>query len=273
MNDTFKRIFGFALVLVCFYSSDVLAEDTTATTSTQTNTSPIKKYDTGIHYFHNTNCTPSEFSQSYDECGCSVQIKYVSIDGKQEINTSLKPDEKLEKYCDFDYEGGVDTTNPSAWKEAPKEQFTKAVFDYSVSQEVTFLSEKWLNVVDYSHVFSGGAHGNTAMDSLLFDTASNKLVDIITMIDTTKITGANQAIQAQLNAKPAGEVFEEFLNLEEPSYIKEDGSCDACVYVLKDTGLYAVFQQYGVGPYSSGFIEVLLPENLLLPTSGITFKK
>jgi len=99
------------------------------------------------------------------------------------------------------------------------------------------------------------------------------LVDIVTLIDTAKITEANQAIQTQLNAKPVGEVFEEFLHLEEPSYIKEDGSCDACVYVLKDSGLYAVFQQYGVGPYSSGFIEVVLPEHLLLNTSGITFKK
>lgn len=236
--------------------------------------SSAQTFDTGEHYFERQNCTPFEFTEIYNECGCKISAKYVQLQNHPTINELLKPLDTLEKYCDYDYEQGLDDKNPHDWQPVNKEHFINAsIFEYNIHQSVSYLSDRWLNVVDHSYVFSGGAHGTTAMDSLLFDLKSDKQMDIAALIDPAKIADANRAIQDQLNARPEGEVFEEFRNLQEPSYIKEDSSCDACVYVLKDSGIYAVFQQYGVGPYSSGFVEVKLPDDVLTSDSGIVFQK
>lgn len=233
----------------------------------------VQVINIGEHYFEKKDCVPYEFSDSYNECGCKIAVKYVQHIDNKAINDLLKPIDELSKYCDYDYEQGLDAEHSAIWTEVVKGESGSSMFEYSISQEASFLSRRWLNVTDYSYVFSGGAHGNTGMDSLLFDLKTNKQIDIATLINPKKIPEANRSIQDQLNTKGEGEVFPEFINLEEPSYIKEDSSCELCVYVLKDSGIYAVFQQYGVGPYSSGFIEVKLPDDVLLNDSGIVFKK
>lgn len=237
-------------------------------------TSPYKIIDTKEHFFINSSCPADIKSEDFfaEECHCTISAKYVEINGHEEINSLLRPVPELQKYCDYNFEHGLDAEQKERWKPSNMMADPRG-FQYNIQQEVSFISERFVNVVDYSYVYSGGAHGNTAMDSLLFDLKNNKQVDMALLIDPAKTNEANRAIQEALNAMPEGAIFDEFRNLENPAYIKEDSSCESCVYVLKDTGLYAVFQQYGVGPYSSGFIEVKLPNDVISSSYHAELKK
>ena len=219
-------------------------------------TSELK--DTGVQTFKKESCV-SEPDAFFDECTCEVQIKYHVIGGQDEVNKVLAPDADLRSYCSGIFQVSSDEKqNADAWKPAEKTQGDTSVYQFTSVQEITYLSDDWLGVLTQDYVYSGGAHGNTGLSSALYDLKAHAAVPYTQVINIEAVAAANAAIQQQLDAKK-DDVFEEFLHVKEPSYIKADGSCEACIYVLREDGLHAMFQQYAVAPYSSGVIDVKLP--------------
>jgi len=219
--------------------------------------------DTGSQVFHKAACvSDDELDASFDECGCEVKIEYQQLADNDAINKMLAPEADITRYCNTLLVSSLKESQADAkWEVAKAGDFKKSYFQFNSKQETTFLSPEWMNVVSYDYVFSGGAHGNTGLASTLFDVKTGKTIDFTSLLNLEKVTLVNKDIQQQLAARKQ-DVFPETLAAE-PAFIKPDGKCDGCEYVLKNDGLYAVFQHYTVGPYSSGFIEVKLPTNFL----------
>ena len=221
--------------------------------------------DTGKQFFINSHpdCKANNDPEfNFDDCGCSVQIKYVKIEGNEAVNKIMAAEADLKSYCDFTYDTGADVASNAKWMQAKEDSFAKPITDITSEQTVTYKSEKWLNVQVQDYVYSGGAHGNTGLSNMLFDLESGKRVEIESLLDTGRIADVNYAIQAELD-KRKGDIFEENYRVKNPSYIKMDGTCELCTYVLKNDGLHAVFGQYAVAPYAVGFIDILLPAYIL----------
>lgn len=220
--------------------------------------------NTGAQVFHKVGCVnDDEMDSSFDECGCEVKIEYQQLADNEAINKTLAPAADITSYCNTLFESSLKQSQETTqWELARIEDFKKSIFQFASRQETTFLSPQWLNVVSYDYVYSGGAHGNTGFVSTLYDVKSGRVVDFGALLNLGQVAEVNKAIQQQLDARK-DEIFKEVLNNAAPAYIKPDGKCSGCEYVLKGDGLYAIFQHYEVAPYSTGFVEVKLPTAFL----------
>lgn len=134
-------------------------------------------------------------------------------------------------------------------------------YEYSVSYE-RFESNS-LNTVSYvfkSYAFTGGAHGNTALQTFTFN--KNGLVTIEDLIDLQKDNDKKitNIIAVKLKKVLADQYNEEIMNEGLGLTGNNTGflyQSNLMRFVVLDEGIKFVFEQYQVAPYAAGNPEVL----------------
>lgn len=222
---------------------------------------PVSK-DTGAQLFAREGCEAGDESE-FSECGCEVSVKYNELPDNAAISALVAPAAPLSNYCSDITRASLKETQDADWKTASAEAFgKKSYFKFHSQQELSFVSREWVNVLTRDYVYSGIEQGNSGVASTLYDVKTAAPVDFVSLINLEKIADANAAIQTQLTARKA-DLLPGIADNQTPAYIAPDGKCAQCVYVLRDDGLHAIFQQDTVAPADKGFIEVTLPSALI----------
>ncbi|NVO14721.1 MAG: DUF3298 domain-containing protein [Rhodoplanes sp.] len=148
---------------------------------------------------------------------------------------------------------------------------------------------RYVGVVFTDHVYSGGAHPNTGVDTILWDTTAKKRVSVrpfftetadngptMTALATlirTAVAKEKKARDADVAADPAKD---EWLKAIEPSLLKLGPLVPApSTEPGKSGGLSIHFSPYAVGSYAEGLYTVVVPwrdfERFLSPEGRTVF--
>ncbi|MFN2744828.1 MULTISPECIES: DUF3298 and DUF4163 domain-containing protein [Bacillus] len=126
---------------------------------------------------------------------------------------------------------------------------------YQTAFSVKYLNDKKLSILTENYVYSGGAHGNTAVRSFNYDLKAKKRVYLTDILNTKKkVDKAKDHILSYIRKHQ--DVFF-------PDVKKKDIVLDkqTAFYFTKD-GITIVFQQYDVAPYVAGNPVVHVPKSV-----------
>jgi hypothetical protein len=237
-----KRI-GFLLIGVFFFVSPARAEV------------HIVEHILQKGLFVAADCKADSTDPSYDDCQCDADIRYPEITGlannavQQTLNENFKHSAEQVK-CE-----GKQVDAPA--KPAAKES---QISTSSVSHhyEMTFLSPSVLGLRFTDWEYTGGAHGNGAVQGAIVDLEKGKLLTTADLIAAQNFAAVNQVIYNTLSAKPEGEVFKDQIESRKDSFINEK-ECQGCTLTLTPNGVQVMFQTYEVASFAEGNMEVTIP--------------
>ncbi|MCY7837202.1 DUF3298 and DUF4163 domain-containing protein [Bacillus haynesii] len=127
--------------------------------------------------------------------------------------------------------------------------------DYQTSFEVKYRTGQKLSILTSNYVYSGGAHGNTAVRSFNYDLVSKKRVYLTDILNTKSKMDKTKTYIYNYIQKHRDIFF--------PDVKKKDivlGK-NTAFYYTKD-GIAIVFQQYDVAPYAAGNPVVTVPKTV-----------
>ncbi|WP_338777948.1 DUF3298 and DUF4163 domain-containing protein [Metabacillus sp. FJAT-52054] len=126
-------------------------------------------------------------------------------------------------------------------------------YEYKASYEIHFNKNHLLSVVVYEYQYMGGAHGMTVAKTLNFNSLNGSRFDLTTVIKNKTSVVKNYAaadLRNQSNRNQTA-IF--------PDALKEIVIDSNREWTFHNKGLKLIFQEYEVGPYSSGMPEVIVP--------------
>ncbi|GAE94268.1 hypothetical protein JCM21714_3408 [Gracilibacillus boraciitolerans JCM 21714] len=124
--------------------------------------------------------------------------------------------------------------------------------DYQTAYEVKYNTTPRLSILTSNYIFSGGAHGNTIVQSLNYDIEAEKRVYLTDILTTEKqIKAVRDYVWEYAIERP--DIFYPDLKKEDIKLTK-----DTAFYFVDD-GIILVFQQYEIAPYVSGNQEIHIP--------------
>lgn len=127
--------------------------------------------------------------------------------------------------------------------------------DYQTDFDVKYNQPPYLSILTSNYMYTGGAHGNTVVESFNYDTTEGTriyLTDILTSEDQLK--DVQNYVWEYAIERP--EIFYPDLKKEDVILTKDTA------FYFNDTGITLVFQQYEIAPYVSGNQEIVIPEEL-----------
>ncbi len=149
----------------------------------------------------------------------------------------------------------------------------KTIYTYNLDYKSYNIANT--NIVSYvlsGYEFTGGAHGNTAINTFTFDKDGQIKIEDILDFGTGNGIKLTKLLESEL-IKQKGDMLFDTKMVEEAlgiAYLKSDGTidkekcnCDGFYmgsnfqnfYLTKD-GITIIFPQYQVAPYAAGIIEV-----------------
>lgn len=142
--------------------------------------------------------------------------------------------------------------------------------EYSFVVTKSFESDDILVLtLETSGYGEGAAHGFGWTDGMVIDTRAGKILNSEDLIDVSNYGAVNQYIFETLKTMPDSflgscEEGDEFSQCkkEAPAYLNE-GKRGIGSLMVDKRGLYMLFSPYAVGPYSSGNIDVPIPEKFV----------
>ncbi|MGN9867137.1 DUF3298 and DUF4163 domain-containing protein [Bacillus swezeyi] len=126
---------------------------------------------------------------------------------------------------------------------------------YQTSFEVKYLNDKKLSIQTANYVYSGGAHGNTAVRSFNYDLKAKKRVYLTDVL--------NKKSKVEKTRNYIYDYIRKHQDIFFPDVKKKDivlGK-NTAFYFTKD-GIAIVFQQYDVAPYAAGNPVVHVPKSV-----------
>ncbi|SES26133.1 Protein of unknown function [Gracilibacillus ureilyticus] len=174
-------------------------------------------------------------------------LKYpqVSDVGKEKMEEKINRD--FDKYIKEAYK--ADKANQ---KQAEKYGFEG---EYLTTYDVKYNKSPRLSILTSDYMFSGGAHGNTVVQSFNYDVEKGKriyLTDILTTEDQMK--KVQNYVWEYAIERP--DIFYPDLKKEDIQLTKETA------FYFTDDGIVLVFQQYEIAPYVSGNQEITIPKEV-----------
>ncbi|WP_163537047.1 DUF3298 and DUF4163 domain-containing protein [Gracilibacillus sp. YIM 98692] len=183
----------------------------------------------------------SDFYQDND------QLKYPQVSDVKDEKMEEKINKQLLQYIKDSYKEYKQNE-----KMAKKYDF-KA--DYQTEYEVKYNKAPKLSILTSNYIFSGGAHGNTTVQSFNYDVEEGKRV---VLTDILKTEEQRKDVQEYV-----WEYAIERPDIFYPDLKKEDVKLHAdTAFYYNDDGITLVFQQYEIAPYVSGNQEIKVPEDV-----------
>lgn len=123
----------------------------------------------------------------------------------------------------------------------------------NVSVQNDLSKNSFLNVTFEIYVFSGGAHGITALKTFVFDTKSGEEMSLQKVFVGEYLKTLSILSKEALKAKdPDGDIY---------SFIEEGTTPEPdnfSIFTLEDDGMHITFGDYQVGPYVVGHPEIVI---------------
>ena len=122
------------------------------------------------------------------------------------------------------------------------QDFTKIPIE--IKQQIPFFTE--------DNVVVGGAHGGSAIYAYTYDLKEGKqlaLMEVLKMDVESILRLVNQCIDNDIKSSEAGKYYEEKVDIKDIENI---------VFYILDGEVHIVFNEYELGPYSSGIIDLIL---------------
>lgn len=197
--------------------------------------------------FHNSECQWSTAAEGrIDPCLCSAEIQAAHT-GEKQLDARLTA-EMESHLCPGTFRKGEVTD--------------KQINQRSSSFEVTRDDEQLLSVVyTLEEVPAGAAHGRSWKKALIYDKQAKRWLEqneIVPLGKRTEVANIILFHLLELNRTK----YNGGLTLDEVSNynLLTDYGCNKCVIYPVENGWKVVFEQYAVGPYVFGMVEVQLPE-------------
>ncbi|MGG3571621.1 DUF3298 and DUF4163 domain-containing protein [Bacillus gobiensis] len=126
---------------------------------------------------------------------------------------------------------------------------------YQSDFDVKYNKNNKLSILTSDYIFTGGAHGNTVVQSFNYDLLKKnrvKLDDILT--NQQKFAKVTDYVYQYAKARP---------NIFYPDLKKEDVKINKnTAFFFTDDGIALVFQQYDIAPYVSGNQVIVIPSSV-----------
>lgn len=175
------------------------------------------------------------------------ELKYpqVSIASNQSLERKINND--FANYSKKSYRAYKD--NLEAGKKYGYEPQYQSDFD------VKYNKNAKLSILTSDYIFTGGAHGNTVVQSFNYDLVKKKRVKLNEILtDQQKFAEVTDYVYQYAKARP---------NIFYPDLKKEDVKIDKnTAFFFIDEGIALVFQQYDIGPYVSGNQVIVIPSSV-----------
>lgn len=127
--------------------------------------------------------------------------------------------------------------------------------DYQTDFEVKYNSDNLLSILMSSYIFTGGAHGSTAVESFNYDLKDKKRIYLTDILQTpSQLKKVQHYVFTYAKARP--EIFYPDLKKED-IHLNENTA-----FFFTDDGIALVFQQYDIAPYVSGNQVIKIPEKI-----------
>ena len=126
------------------------------------------------------------------------------------------------------------------------------VYDGSFIVKVTHNAKNIISVYFKEYRFVGGIHGGSAVYAYTYDLKEGKqlaLTEVLKMEEEAILKLVNQCINNDIKSSKAGKYFDEKVDIKDIENIE--------FYIL-DGVAHIVFNEYELGPYASGIIDLIL---------------
>ncbi len=141
---------------------------------------------------------------------------------------------------------------------------TATVLEYNLTYDESAISSSIYALTFTEYRFEGGAHGSSLVKTFAFDLSDGAEFDLVSQINSDKRAEFNELVATTL-----GEQAGTFgVDLDSKSTIISNLSDDEnfiAWFASKNDGLAIIFQQYAVGPYSTGQPAIALTWKQLKP--------
>ncbi|QPC42030.1 DUF4163 domain-containing protein [Kaustia mangrovi] len=139
--------------------------------------------------------------------------------------------------------------------------------------EEQFVSDRVISLLSMSYVFTGGAHGNYAYESLNYDRTAGKTIEADALFedlgtDSPAMVALRDFVFADLKRQKKERLGDAYDEAEQDSWLKDvDLPFDTLAFVPsgetgKAGGLSLLFAPYTVGPYAEGDYRVVVPQEI-----------
>jgi hypothetical protein len=181
--------------------------------------------------------------------GYSISLEYpINIVGSDYIKSQIDGDLTF-----FKTENDVSTMTPDEIKNygpSAEHQYSFITM-YKAYHNANYLTHR----ID-TYTFSGGAHGGTVVVTYTYNTKGDLVaLPNLFLNNTTAVKAFSDKITAILKTPP----YKDRINTEVFSGGAGPDLNNFSAFAFDGSNLRVIFQQYQVGPYSSGIIEVPIP--------------
>lgn len=127
--------------------------------------------------------------------------------------------------------------------------------DFQTDLEVKYNSDHLLSILMSSYIFTGGAHGSTAVESFNYDLQAKKRIFLTDILQTpNQLKKVQHYVFTYAKARP--EIFYPDLKAEDVQLNEKTA------FFFTDDGIALVFQQYDIAPYVSGNQVIKIPRKI-----------
>lgn len=176
-----------------------------------------------------------------------VELKYPQVSEMNNQTFEEKINGIFEQYIKHSYKEMRNNEN-----EAEQYDFHA---EYQTDFQVKYNQASLLSILTSNYIFSGGAHGNTVVQSFNFDEKAKKRVYLTDILNNEeKIEAVRDYVWEYAIARP--DVFYPDLKREDIPLTQ-----DTAFYFGSD-GITLVFQQYEIAPYVSGNQEIFISKEV-----------
>lgn len=142
-----------------------------------------------------------------------------------------------------------------SWQGYPRERYPEEadmVYDGFFNVEVTYNTDSKVSVHFHTYQFVGGIHGGSEVFAYTYDLKEGKqltLKDILQKDEAFILTLVNECINMDIKNSKSGKYFEQKADIRDLENI---------VFYILDGEVHIVFNEYELGPYASGVIDLIL---------------
>ncbi|KAB8139081.1 DUF3298 and DUF4163 domain-containing protein [Gracilibacillus oryzae] len=174
-------------------------------------------------------------------------LKYPQVSDMENIKLQEKINRDFDKYIKEAYKAAKDVQ-----KQAEKYGFEG---EFLTTYEVKYNKQPRLSILTSDYMFSGGAHGNTVVQSFNYDAEEGKRVYLTDVLTTEEqIKKVQNYVWEYAIERP--DIFYPDLKKEDIQLTKDTA------FYFSDDGIVLVFQQYEIAPYVSGNQEISIPKEI-----------
>ncbi|MGP4041139.1 DUF3298 and DUF4163 domain-containing protein [Gracilibacillus sp. D59] len=176
-------------------------------------------------------------------------LKYPQVSEMEKPEMEDKINKTFQKYIKESYKELKENE-----KQAEKYDFQA---EYQTDYEVKYNKSPKLSILTSNYIFSGGAHGNTTVESFNFDVDKGKRVYLTNILtEKEQIEAVRDYVWEYATDRP--DIFYPDLKKEDIKLTKDTA------FYFTDDGITLVFQQYEIAPYVAGNQEIHIPAEVYI---------